>query len=75
MHGARARLVARRASMAEAAWVGANTDFDGLQKYLASLAGTDHALPPEALPGMLRHASRNLPTMTRAQYFEQRRLQ
>lgn len=75
MHGARARMIAQRVSMAEAAWAGANCDWDELQKYLAQLTGVDHALPPEALPGMLRSASRNLPRITREQYFQQRRLQ
>lgn len=61
-----------QALAAEAAWMGAHAEKRDLEKYKAALRGEDLAMPPEALAGMMRAASRGLPEVTWAEILKQR---
>lgn len=58
-----------RASMAEASFVGTHSENGKeLDRYINGLLGGVVTLPPEALAGVVRAASKGLATITRAQF-------
>ncbi|MBJ2150632.1 phage tail assembly chaperone [Paracoccus sp. IB05] len=71
MDGAAAQLEAQRGLLAVSAWVGANTDKAGLERYIEGGNAEPH--PPEALERMLMSASAGMVTMTMDQYLNLRR--
>ena len=72
MDGVSARMEALRCMMATSAWVGAQVDKAGLERYLAG--GNPEPFPEEALERMLMSASAGMTTMTMDEYLNKRRL-
>lgn len=61
-----------QARAAEAAFVGTRADHKGLMQFIDAVTGIDRTLPASAFPAALKAASRNLPTITRAEFLKMR---
>ena len=69
MEGAAQGAREAQARFAQAAWVAAHQDHNGLCRFVDDLLGAE-PLPPEALPGLLQDAAAGLPVISMADYLK-----